>query len=88
MVSKVPSAARRVGMSSLSEARSSGKPDSGKARIKLQRTSAVPRGSERLRGFRALKTIDESHAVAFTLPKTTAGLGSRPDEMEKVRLIV
>src|ERR1700722_266493 len=57
MVSHVPRKAAKVGISSFSEGRSSGKPASRKASIKLPRTSAMPRGSERLRGFRALKSM-------------------------------
>src|ERR1700723_790442 len=57
MVSHVPRKAAKVGMSSFSEGRSSGKPASRKASTRLPRTSAMPRGSERWRGFRALKSM-------------------------------
>src|SRR5580698_7407267 len=57
MVSQVPRKAAKVGMSSFSEGRSSGKPARRKASTRLPRTSAMPRGSERLRGFKALKSM-------------------------------
>jgi 3-oxoacid CoA-transferase subunit B len=73
-----------IGMICLSDARSFGKPASTKAKVRLPRTSTVPRTRERFRKSRTAKAIDgRGGARISNLQNTSANPGIKPPEIEK-----